>query len=287
MKTQLSLMLVLTAAMNAHAESVEKTIVAAMRLSEESSYSWHSSVFDDAQAYEIEGKVWNGYTWQRQPMPKTIAKRLGREAGHSLEAIFKDTYHYVIATETGWKTLRELPKRHDDWQDEEWIYASAPVWRTPDLPADESAFDPFGLPPAIYLPVIRNDEDASARPYSNAQFALAQPHQELAIVVSCHTDLCMEGNVASGNLNDIGAQLLLVHDGHEYIKPVVATGRFKLWLHGESVAKYVLELAGILVLERKPVYVRQKSTTVLTDVGKTVFTLRSDARERLARQPSR
>src|SRR5687768_5481006 len=91
MKTQLSLMLVLTAAMNGHTASVERTIVAAMRLSEESSYSWHSSVFDDAQAYEIEGKVWNGYTWQRQPMPKTIAKRLGREAGHSLEAIFKDT----------------------------------------------------------------------------------------------------------------------------------------------------------------------------------------------------
>jgi hypothetical protein len=281
MKTKLTLMLAFTAAMTAHAKSIEKAIVAAMSLSEESNYSWHCSVLDDARSYEIEGKISDGYTWQRQPMPKTIAKRLGRGAGDLLEAVFRDTYTYVIATEGGWKNLSELPKRHDDWQDDEWIYVSAPVWRSPDMPADESGFDPFGLPRAIYLPVIRHDEDASEVPYSNAQFALAQPHQELAIVVSCHTDLCVNGDVASGTLNDIGAQLLLVHDGHEYIKPVLATGRFKLWLRGDSVTKYVLELAGILVVERKPVYVRQKSTTVLTDVGTTVFTLPSDARQRL------
>jgi hypothetical protein len=283
MKKQLLLTLVFSAAMSARAGSVENAIVAAMKLSEEKSYSWHTSVLDDARSYEIDGKMCNGFTWQRQPMPKTIARRMGRGAGDLLEAIFKDTYNYVIATEGGWRTLEELPKRHPDWQDDEWIYVSTPVWRSPDMPADESIFDPFGLPPAIYLPVIRNDEDTSDRPYSNAQFALAQPHQELAIVVSCHTDLCVEGDVASGSLNDIGAQLLLVHDGHEYIKPVLATGRFKLWLHGDSVSKYVLELAGILVVDRKSVYVRQKSTTVLTEVGTTVFTLPSDVRQRLAR----
>lgn len=283
MKTQFSLMLVLTVAVTAHAESGEKAIVAAMKLSEESSYGWHSSVRDDAQSYEIEGKTSNGYTWQRQPMPQIIAKRLGRGAGDLLEAIFKDTHHYVIATETGWKTLRELPKRRDNRQDDEWLYVSAPVWRSPDMPADESAFDLFGLPPAIYLPVIRDDDDRPQRPYSNAQFALALPHQELAIVVSCHTELCVEGNVASGSLNDIGAQLLLVHDGHEYIKPVVATGRFKLWLQDGSVAKYMLELAGILVVERKAVYVRQKSTTVLKEVGTTAFTLPLAAQQKLAR----
>jgi hypothetical protein len=282
MKTKLSLMLVVAAAMTAHAKSVEEAIIAAMSLSHESNYSWHCSVVDDARSYAIEGKLCDGYTWQRQPMPKTIARRLGRGAGDLLEAVFKDTYTYVIATESGWKNLSELPKRHDDWQDGEWIYVSAPVWRSPDMPADESGFDPFGLPRAIYLPVIRHDEDASDLPYSNAQFALAQPHQELAIVVSCHTGFTIEGDVASGTLNDIGAQLLLVHDGHEYIKPVLATGRFKLWLRGDSVAKYVIELAGILVVERKPVYVRQKSTTVLTNVGTTLFTLPSDASQRLA-----
>lgn len=287
MKTQLSLMLACAAMTSAQAESVNVAIVAAMSLSEASSYSWHTSVIDDARSYEVAGKTGDGYTWQRQPMPKTIAKRLGRGAGDLLEAIFRDTYNYVIATDAGWRTLGELPKQHTDWQDDEWIHVTAPVWPSPEMPADESAFDPFGLPRAIYLPVLRNDQDASERPYSNAQFALAQPHQELAIIVSCHTDLCIEGDVASGSLNDIGAQLLLVHDGHEYIKPVVATGRFKLWLHGESVAKYVLELAGILVVERRPVYVRQKSTTVLTKVGSTAFALPSDARERLARQSPR
>ena len=73
--------------------------MAAMKLTEEKSYSWHCSVVDDAQDYEIEGKTVGGYTWQRQPIPKHIAKRLGREAGYSLEAIFKNAYDFVIATE--------------------------------------------------------------------------------------------------------------------------------------------------------------------------------------------
>lgn len=281
MKIHLPLLLYFVAAQGMRAEPVEKAIIAAMKLSEESSYSWRCSVLDDAQSYEVEGKRFNGYTWQRQPMPKTVAKRLGRGAGDVLEAIFKDAYNYVIATESGWKTLRELPKEHDDWQDDQWIYVSVPVSRTPDIPADESAHDPLGLPAAIYVPIIRNEGDAK-RVYSNVQFALALPHEELAIMVSCHTDICVDGNVASGNLSDIGAQLLLVHDGHEYIKPVVATGRFRLWLQNGSVTKYIVELAGILVIGRKPVYVRQKSTTVLKDVGSTVFTLSSEARERLA-----
>jgi hypothetical protein len=281
MKRQVLLLITLLGSINAHAESIEEAIVAAMKLSEENSYSWHCSVFDDAQSYEIEGKTFNGYTWQRQPMPKSIGKRLGRGAGHRLEAIFKDAHQYVIATENGWKTLGELPKQHDDWQDGYWIYVTTPLSRSADMPADESQYNPFGLPQAIYMPVI-SDDDGDHRVYTNAQFALSLPHQELALIVSCHTSLDVTGNVAVGSLSDIGAQLLLVHDGHEYIRPVIATGRFKLWLSGGAVVRYIVELAGIVLVERKPVYVRQNSTTVLKDVATTTFDLPSDAHRRLA-----
>ena len=89
------------------------------------------------------------------------------------------------------------------------------------------------------------------------------------------------GSAVTGTLTDIGAQLLLVHDGHEYIKPVTAGGRFKLWLDGEMVEKYSLELAGIMVVDRKPVYVRQQSTTTIRDVGTTLVPVPPDARRRL------
>jgi hypothetical protein len=281
MKTPVSLLIPMFAVLNAQAESIEKAIIAAMSLSEEKSYSWHSSVRDDAQSYEIEGKTYNGYTWQRQPMPKSIAKRLGRGTGDLLEAIFKDTHRYVIATEDGWKKLGELPKQHDDWQEGYWIYVTTPGMRTADMPADELQSEPFGLPPAIYVPVVADDDDRQ-RVYSNAQFALSLPHEQLGIIVSSHTSLDASESEAAGNLSDIGAQLLLVYDGHEYIKPVIATGRFKLWYSGGTVAKYLVELAGIVIVDRKPVYVRQKSTTVLKDVGTTRFDLPIDAHRRLA-----
>jgi hypothetical protein len=231
MKTLLAVTTVLLAASPAWGHSLETAIIAAMKLSEVPNYSWNCAVTDDAQSYQIEGKTeLGGYTWQRQPMPKKIARRLGRSAGRELEAIFSRRLRYVIQTESGWKALDELPKQHEDWTEDQWIHVSTtPVVRTPDMPADAS-IDPFGLPPAVYIPVLPKEESDNGKAYSNAQFALALPHEELGVIVSSHVDFQVEGNTASGTLTDIGAQLLLVHDGHEYIKPVAGGGASRFGL---------------------------------------------------------
>lgn len=281
MKMLLATTTALLAASPAWGHSLETAIVAAMKLSEVPNYSWNCTVTDDAQTYQIEGKTQLGsFTWQRQPMPKNIARRLGREAGYELEAIFSSRFRYVIQTGSGWKTLEELPKRSDDWTDEQWLYVPVAVVRTPDMPADGSV-DPFGLPPAVYIPVLSKDEPGNGKVYSNAQFALALPHEELGVIVSSYVDFQVDGDTASGTLTDLGAQLLLVHDGHEYIKPVAGGGRFKLWLNGDFVDKYLVELAGIVVVDRKAVYVRQKSVTTLKDVGKTSVVVPAEAQRRL------
>lgn len=271
------------------ASTVEDAIIAAMRLTEVSSYSWITQVSDDARSYTIEGMTQHGFTWQRQPMPENIARRLGRGAGYELEAIFSGPSNYVIRTEDGWKLLDELPKRHPDWADEgTWYFPTARGFRTPDMPADEATGigfdheDQFGLPAAIYVPVLKAaGKNQDGQPYSNAQFALGLPHEALSILVSSHTDLSVEGNVVTGTLSDLGAQLLLVHDGHEYIRPVIATGRFKLWLGEGLVHKYTVELAGLIVVDRKTVYVRQKSTTALKNIDATAFDLPTEALRRL------
>jgi hypothetical protein len=237
-------------------------------------------VMDDAQSYHIEGKTHGGYTWQRQPMPRVIAKRLGRGASRELESIFRGPLEYVVRTERGWQTIKELPKQHPDWNDGEWYHVAVPGIHSSDMPADLAQIDPFGLPPAVYMPVLREQEE-SDRPYSNAQFARALPHEELAVVVSSYVDFTIEGDVAEGTLTDIGAQLLLVHDGHEYIKPVTAAGRFKLWMNSGQLVKYTLELAGILVIERDAVYVRQTSTTLVRDVGTASFDVPAYVRRKL------
>jgi len=282
MKMLLATTTALLAAGPVWGHSLETAIVAAMRLSEVPNYSWDCDVADDAQSYRIEGKTeLAGCTWQRQPMPKNIARRLGRGAGHELEAIFSACDRYVIQTESGWRTLDELPKRHDDWNNDQWLYVVVPAAvRTADMPADGS-MDPFGLPPAVYIPVLPREESDDGKVYSNAQFALALPHEELGIIVSSYAEFKVDGASASGTLTDLGAQLLLVHDGHEYIKPVAGGGRFKLWLKGDLVEKYLVELAGIVVVDRKAVYVRQKSVTTVKDVGKTSFVVPADARRRL------
>ena len=280
MKSLLAATTALLAVSNVWGHSLETAIVAAMKLSEVPNYSWTCTVTDDAKTYTIEGKTQNGgYTWQRQPMPKMIARRLGRDAGQDLESIFSSKLRYVIDTGSGWKTLNELPKLHSDWGDEDWYFVTLPLGQTADMAADGS--DSFELPPAIYLPVVPKDDADKNRVYSNAQFALALPHEELGVIVSSHADFQVKDGVVSGTLTDLGAQLLLVHDGHEYIKPVTAGGRFKLWLKGGLVEKYLVELAGIMVIDRKPVYVRQKSITMVKDIGTTRLEVPADARRRL------
>jgi hypothetical protein len=278
MKPLIAAAAALLAASSTPAKSIETAIVAAMKLSEVPNYSWTCTITDDAQTYDIEGRTERGgYTWQRQPMPKVIARRLGRGAAHELESIFSSGQRYVIQTENGWRTLDELPKQHSEWSEELWVYVPVPVGRTPDMPADGS--DAFGLPPAVYIPVVKEEE--SGKRYTNAQFALALPHEELGVIISSHSDFKVERGVASGTLTDVGAQLLLVHDGHEYITPVTAGGRFRIWLKEGCVEKYVVELAGILVVERKPVYVRQKATTLVKNIGSTRVEVPPEARRRL------
>jgi hypothetical protein len=262
------------------ASPIDDAIVAAMKLSEAPNYSWSCAIVDDAKSYDIDGKWADGFAWQRQPMPKTVGERIGRDAGYDLEAIFHGPLEYVVRTGQGWRTLAELPKRDPFCEENNnWIYTSAPLLRTADMPADVNDLS-FGLPPAIWVPIVRDRDDTHV--YSNAQFALALPHRELAIVVSSYDAFKVDGNTATGSLTDVGAQLLLVHQGHEYIRPVVAGGRFKLWFTNGLVTKYTIDLAGVVVFEEKPIYVRQTATTVVKDVGTTGFYIPPDALHRLA-----
>lgn len=261
---------------------VDRAVLAAMRVGEQRSYGWHSLVVDDARSYMIEGKTQaGGYTWVRLPMVATVAERLGR-ADQEIEAIFKGCTRAVIRTDHGWRTLGELPKRRRGWNEDGVVLpvsrSSQPLW-TRDGPA---AVDPWGLPPIALAPGASSPPE-EGRPYCNAQFGLAHPHDELAIIVSSYATLEVRGEVATGTLSDLGARLLLVRDGQEHIAPLCAAGTFKLFLNNGLVTRYLLRLEGFLAVERKRVHVRQASNTILRDIGVTRFSVPEEAQRKLGR----
>jgi hypothetical protein len=57
---------------------------------------------------------------------------------------------------------------------------------------------------------------------------------------------------------DLGAQLLLVRDGQDHIKPLCAAGLFKLVIKNGIVTRYTLRLEGILLVDRK-IHVHRES----------------------------
>lgn len=262
----------------------ERAILAAMKLSEQPNYSWTSAVIDDARGYDLEGRTdRSGYTWMRLPMVKTIAQRLGRDAEPQIEAVFNGPATYVIRTERGWKTFKELPKPRWDRTEETEFWPSPASVRGNLSAAALAGLDPWEVspfpPPMIVAPPpLENDEQ---RPYSNAQFALSLPHEELAVIVSTHTALKTEGDVVTGTLSDIGAQLLLVRDGQDHIKPLVAAGDFRLVLKDGRVVRYNLRLEGILLVDRKKIHVHQESSTHVLNVGTTVVQVSDDIRRKL------
>jgi hypothetical protein len=256
-------------------------IIAAMALGEQSNYSWSTVVTDEACTYGLEGKTQRGgFTWQRQPMPKSIARRLGRSAGADLEAVFQGPSRFVIQTETGWQTLDELPRRHPEWidQDDSWYMPVAVPAGLNSSAGGTGSFDPSLGPSIVYVPVVQERQEP---PHSNYQFALSLPHEQLAIIVSSYGSLVASADSAAGTLSDLGAQLLLVHDGHEYITPLAATGRFKLWIRDGTVVRFTVELEGVVYMKKKRILVQQTATTDVRNIGTTFFTVADHLQQKL------
>jgi hypothetical protein len=245
----------------------DRLVMVAMRLSDVPNYSWTTSVVDDARTYEISGQTSKaGYTRVRTPVPNAIRRRLARSVTDSqIEAIFRGNVRCVIETDDGWKTVDELPR--------------------PDVTGPDVVLPP---PPNTHLinkpPPPRRDEIEVAA-YSNLQMAISHPHEELGVIVTSHGDLEINGDVIAGKLNDLGAQLLLVHDGQTEIEPRSATGTFKLWVSAGMVTRYQLVLDGVLAVTTavgvREVRVHQTSDTSIRGVGTTRVEVPEQAKRKL------
>jgi hypothetical protein len=254
----------------------ERAILAAMALSERPSYSWTSTIADDASTYHVEGKTERGgFTWVRLPAVKSIAERLGRNAEPEVEAIFKGSTNAVIRTDRGWQSLSELPTRAG--RDDDGPDPQAPRMRHTGMIAIGGLYPVSVI--ALHGGLGGDDRSAS---YSNAQFGASHPHEELAVIVSSFTDVQGNGDVVTGTLSDVGARLLLVSTDQENILPLRAAGTFRLQIANGIVVRYSVQLEGILLVNRKKIHVHQTASTELKAIGSTNLHVPEEVRRKLA-----
>lgn len=249
-------------------------IVAAMKIPDAPSYSWHTTVADDARTYDITGQTdRTGFALVTMPMISSVRRRVTRgtsSSANQVEAVFKGADRCVIQTDDGWKTPAEL--------------AAQP--RVDQRPAGP----PGGGYPGSGFPGVprrrsRPDPGATPPPYSNLQLNLGLPHEEIGLIVGSHTAITADGDVVTGSLSETGAKLLLVHPGQNELTPLTAAGTFRLWVRDGALVKYELKLTGTLAVEtpntRREVTVHQTSTTELKAVGTTTFVVPAEARQKL------
>jgi hypothetical protein len=284
MKALIVALLAVVATAPGRAGPTERVILAAMKVSELPNYSWTSVVVDDARTYQIYGKTrQGGFTWVRMPMVVSIARRLGPHAGSEIEAIFRGNERCVIHTSHGWQTLAELPVENFWWTDaDEWRFShptdSTRLARSVRVNSTDISDPSSRFRSTSDVPINdRPDEE----PLSNAQFGVSHPHEELGVIVGCLTAATGDGEVVTGAISSLGAALLLVRDGQEDITPLSATGTFRLVIKDGIVERYSLRLEGLLQVSDDRVHVRQYSSTVLSDMGKTRVDPPEEAREKL------
>jgi hypothetical protein len=263
----------------AAADPIEPAIMAIMQLSDEPNYSWVATVSDDARTYDIFGRtIRGGFTHVKMPVINTVRRKLGRSVKDTqIDLIFRGNVDCVIDTDEGWRRPAELPMLA-------WDAGGAA------RSGVGTRGSTFGIPravqgPRIFTPPVASQTSARDRLYSNLQLAISHPHEELGVIVGSYEQLNVEGDVVTGSLTNLGAQLLLVRDGQKYIEPISASGRFKLWLRNGIVAKYQVMLEGWLNIHvqsgRRKVEVHQVTDTILKDVGTTSFDVPDQARAKL------
>lgn len=251
----------------------ETAIVAAMKLPDAASYTWVTSINDDARSYDITGKTdKSDYSLVQMPMVSAMRRRTVRGGSNSdnlVEAVFKGDEKLVIQTPDGWRTPAEL-------------IASSRSGYSGNRGGSPGARR-GGARGAGGFPGGRPGD--TPPPYSNLQLTLSRPHEEIGIIVATGTSLKTEGDVVSGTLSETGAKLLLVHPGQKEVTPLQAAGTFRLWVVNGALVKYEVRLEGTLAVmangTRREVSVHQTATTQLRDVGTTTFEVPDEAKKKL------
>lgn len=273
----LPLALLCTAAL--HAGPTDLAVVAAMKLPEAQSYSWTTSVEDDARTYQISGQTdKSDFSVATMPLANTTRRRVIRgnsNTANEADVVFKGAEKCVVQTDTGWKTPAEIAEqaRIDGREKDSGGSGGYPDGDYP------GRYPAGGLPGG-------GERAGTPPPYSNLQINLSRPAEEIGLIVGGYTEIKMDGDAVTGALSEISAKLLLVHPGQNQLTPIKANGTFRFWTRDGMLSKYELNLEGTITVEttggsKRDVIVHQKSTTEIRAVNTTKLEVPDEARKKL------
>ncbi len=280
----LSFLVVSAAVTPLHAGPTDDAIIAAMKLTEQPNYSWVTTVTDDARTYTITGRTTPaGFTRVQMPVVNRLRRKLGRGVTDTeIELIFRGNVACVVETPQGWRTPAELPETPVEPAPTSTATATEPT-----IVVNASAGVGASGGPSVSVPLPPPRRATAPLPYSNLQLTLSHPHEELSLIVGSHAEFMVEGDQVTGTLTEVGARLLLVHDGQEQLTPRRASGTFSLRLERGHVVQYRVSLEGVLAVESaggtREIIVRQTTDTVLRAIGTTHVDVPEDARGKLSR----
>ena len=302
--TTLACCLLIPGVVAARADPAGAVIVAATKLSEADNYSWISSTERDSRTAEMRGKTNSaGYslvTFLGYAPP--VAPPGGRSVhsdipGDSIHTVWMGDTKYVIQVGDNWTSL-DGPS--DTSAKSGTASRSASGGGTSRVDAGSgmsgSGLDNGGLGRSGGGRRGGGGRGRGSRSGGGggsgdtemgapARFpaGINLPHEELGLIMVNYTNLHMEGEVISGTLTQIGAELLIVPPGSKDAPPEGATGTFRLWIKDGMVTKYELQLSAKTAPGGRSVRggFSETITVVLTDIGSTPLNVPEAAKRRL------
>jgi len=264
------------------AAPTDAAIVAAMKLPDQSNYSWSCSISSESSGAIsiILGETeMGGYTTITDSNPTPLLlRRLGPSNGGTATAVFKGDNDCVIQTASGWKTPAELPKASSASQSGGGSGRRGGGGRRSGGGGFGGAGDMGG---GTGFPGGGSRRGPSG-PY-DLDFAIRHPAEEIEIIIGGNTEITGDNVKCSGKLTESAAMQFMASFGQPVANPVHASGTFTIWMHDGMPSRYIVNLDGTATIgsDTKELPVHWTLTTDLKEIGTTTVYVPPEAKTRL------
>jgi hypothetical protein len=226
------------------ADQADDAIVAAMKLSTATSYSWTATISQNSHPLEIRGKTSAaGYSLLTFVGSSAGGGASAAKSGSSgVNTVFLGDDKYVVESNGTWVIPSDVsspPAQAETSNRNAGGTAGSSGARGK---RGRGASGGTGAPAQRRGSGGGEPDSSSATVRPKLPSGVNLPHEELAIVAANHADMHVEDGVVNGKLTEWGADLLLQPPGWMQAPPDKAAGTFRLWIKDGAVTKYELKL---------------------------------------------
>jgi hypothetical protein len=275
------------AALLARADATDDAMVAAMKFSTTTTYSWAATLNQNSHDLEIHGKTSVGsyslVTFVGYASAGGGASTASSSAGGGVNAVFLGDNKFVVQSNGNWVNPGNVspPSEQSDPGNQNTAGSGGS--------SGKRGGRNRGMGGGMGTSGQRGRSSGGTRDSSSATGSpklpsgINLPHEQLAIVAANYAEIHLEGGVVNGKLTESAAGLLLLPPGSMQAPPEKAAGTFRLWTTDGTVTKYELKLTAATGPGGASVKggLSETITVELTDVGTTTVEVPPAARIKL------